>query len=839
MRVSIVTLCVVLCALILIVPVSAVTVGTIINRGSTVFIGEKGLDITNVMNANGDVRQRLGYLEPGSSTLDNSHLTNSISVSNENAKNFDVLSMKAGRWYAFTDGDTRAPAPAFEVADPTLTLIIRERGISVNNKIVTKDSILEFELLTNLNQVIYNRYNKNSTTGGIPTAINKLTDGFVNIDIQTPEGATYSSVYGSGTMGVLSTQNIFITGSTFTWSDWDLGANDTSGRRIYQAGSYSVSAKSTLNGMDINYDIVGKTHTLQVPVTIGFTNVILTTNHESVIRNKPFSITITGRPNSYYNLWVKDTNKMTDTNEQPPTISEFQSGVAVGSNITGNYIYQNSGNKTIAQNTANSKCYAAVSTSTSGTATVQFETSPNTKSQKYVIRVEEYVSGQYNYDEITIVVGGGTISIVSQGYQNYYIGEVIKFSGTNSESYETFLFMIGPNLPANGAQMKNPRVAVIDEKRETFHIEPVENGDWSWDFATTSLALDAGSYTVYAVSEPRDRLHLGGVSYATTSISLKKPYISASISQPVVASGDPLHIKGVAEGNPNGVVIWIMGKNYMTSEITSTDSGSLFDYEVERGTTDTMSNGQYFVVIQHPMQNGQFDIVLKDNYIVNMQMNINENKTGTKIFQISGSGSLQGSDAAQALIKALDDQNIDDSYTRLGFIIDNPIISINKIGDKKIGDKFTITGKTNLAVDDGVQIEIYSSSFRPTEKSSSGEFSGATGTVKVIKNDAGDGMNRIEFEVDASTFREDEYIVTASGVEIEVVGTTLFNVIGQSLVQTNTTMSTMVTMQTPIPTPIPTIAAPTPTTTKQSPGFGAVFAVIGICIIGFIIARRE
>jgi PGF-CTERM protein len=76
-------------------------------------------------------------------------------------------------------------------------------------------------------------------------------------------------------------------------------------------------------------------------------------------------------------------------------------------------------------------------------------------------------------------------------------------------------------------------------------------------------------------------------------------------------------------------------------------------------------------------------------------------------------------------------------------------------------------------------------------------------------------------------------------VEIEVVGTTLFNVIGQSLVQTNTTMSTMVTMQTPIPTPIPTIAAPTPTTTKQSPGFGAVFAVIGICIIGFIIARRE
>ena len=66
--------------------------------------------------------------------------------------------------------------------------------------------------------------------------------------------------------------------------------------------------------------------------------------------------------------------------------------------------------------------------------------------------------------------------------------------------------------------------------------------------------------------------------------------------------------------------------------------------------------------------------------------------------------------------------------------------------------------QTNLAVDDEVLVQVYSSSFKPTQKSQSGEFSGATGTVKVTKGDS--GMNKISFDVDSSTFKPDEYIVT-------------------------------------------------------------------------------
>ena len=57
-------------------------------------------------------------------------------------------------------------------------------------------------------------------------------------------------------------------------------------------------------------------------------------------------------------------------------------------------------------------------------------------------------------------------------------------------------------------------------------------------------------------------------------------------------------------------------------------------------------------------------------------------------------------------------------------------ISIDPIGNKVVGDRFSITGTTNLPPDADILVEVYSSSFKPTQKSQSGEYSGATGTVR-------------------------------------------------------------------------------------------------------------
>ena len=188
------------------------------------------------------------------------------------------------------------------------------------------------------------------------------------------------------------------------------------------------------------------------------------------------------------------------------------------------------------------------------------------------------------------------------------------------------------------------------------------------------------------------------------------------------------------------------------------------------------------------MQNNRFDVDTVDDHGVastastlsttsGSQPDAQGCRTGaySKIFKLGGAGSLQGSDAAEALVQGINDANVDDTYTKLQFLVEEPVIRIDPIGDKHVGDKFTITAQTNLAVDDEILVQVYSSSFKPTQKSQSGEFSGATGTVKVTKGDS--GMNKISFDVDSSTFKPDEYIVTEGAVIQEATGTALFNVL--------------------------------------------------------------
>ena len=242
------------------------------------------------------------------------------------------------------------------------------------------------------------------------------------------------------------------------------------------------------------------------------------------------------------------------------------------------------------------------------------------------------------------------------------------------------------------------------------------------------------------------------------------------------------------------------------------------------------------------MQNNRFDVATMTDgnfnvWVQNLMLIDTVSKTYTRIFKLGGPGSLQGSDAAEALVQGINDANVDDTYTKLQFLIEEPVIRIDPIGDKHVGDKFTITAQTNLAVDDEILVQVYSSSFKPTQKSQSGEFSGATGTVKVTKGDS--GMNKISFDVDSSTFKPDEYIVTEDAVIQEATGTALFNVLDQT--QVVTTVAPVVTTAAPttVATPVPTtVATPVPTTTK-TPGYGALIALIGLGAVAFIVVRRH
>jgi PGF-CTERM protein len=395
-----------------------------------------------------------------------------------------------------------------------------------------------------------------------------------------------------------------------------------------------------------------------------------------------------------------------------------------------------------------------------------------------------------------------------------------------------YLFITGPNLPFDGGLMTDPR-APVQTMVTPYTITSTdvnEDNTWEYKWQTANLNIDAGTYTIYAVATPSNKAQLADTQYGTVSVIIRKPFVTAQASQSTVAQGDSVHFRGVAEGQPSqGVAVWIMGKNYAMKQTESVNDDGTFDYEVDGAVTSTLTSGQYFVVIQHPMYNDEFDVIVQGDYVVGAYPT-----RWSQLFKLYGSGSLQGSDAANALTVALDNAAIDDTYTKLQFLVEVPEIKIVPITEKMVGDKFEVKGTTNLAVDDELLVEIYSSSFGPTPKETSGEFSGVSGTVKVVKGT--EGFNTWSFPVDTTTFKPDEYIVQVSAIGLQsaqdVTATTLFNVVAFVPTTVPTPVPTTPSVTT-VPTTPPT---PVPTTT---PGFGALVALIGLGAVAFLIVRKH
>jgi len=301
-----------------------------------------------------------------------------------------------------------------------------------------------------------------------------------------------------------------------------------------------------------------------------------------------------------------------------------------------------------------------------------------------------------------------------------------------------------------------------------------------------------------------------------------------------IANGDPVYIHGIATGHPqNGLQVWLFGNNYMKISTVSTNADNSYEYELKPADTRALAPGQYYVLIQHPMMNGQFDIYYNaaTGEVVNRQLG-----TGMSIFQLTGSGSLQTPAGANALMQAISSQNVDDTFAATSFIINPSTAFIDPVGTHAVGEQFTITGSTNLAVGDNLLVEVTSSSFKPTSKSQSAEFSGASGVVKV---QPGSGvLNRWSFPVDASTFKPDEYIVKVSGITIDVTGSTLFNIVEKLPVTTAIPAPVVTELTTaPVTTTIPA-TTPLPTTTKAALPITVLIGAIGLAIIAATVRKK-
>ena len=275
-------------------------------------------------------------------------------------------------------------------------------------------------------------------------------------------------------------------------------------------------------------------------------------------------------------------------------------------------------------------------------------------------------------DAISATTG---VTIAASGTRSYYQGEKVVFSGSNYDSDTTYLFITGPDtfidgpgVPENGGKLTTPREKVVSGNPGSFDtVKTKADKSWEYIYYTHNLNVNAGSYTVYAVSQPKANDQLNGVSSANVSIILKKPFLSGEISPASISKGEPFTVRGTAEGDPPAVQIWIIGNNYMFNTTIPVNPDASFTFNGDTQLSGNLPKGQCYVIVQHAMQDNTFDIVASGDYVRNLQGN-----NGMILFKINGAGSLQGKDAADALIAALSDpENGDDTYTVIPFIVDD------------------------------------------------------------------------------------------------------------------------------------------------------------------------
>ena len=262
------------------------------------------------------------------------------------------------------------------------------------------------------------------------------------------------------------------------------------------------------------------------------------------------------------------------------------------------------------------------------------------------------------------------VTIVAEGSGAYYLGEEATFSGVNTATGSTYLYITGPNIPKNGGKLSSPGTAVVSGNADTFTVVNTKaDKTWEYSWYTNGLRLDAGTYTVYAAGKPKSEDELADMPYGTTGIIVKKPFITTGLSSSSVLKGQPFTVTGVAEGVPQEVQAWIFGNNYVfTTKIPVNTDDASFAFTANATISRNLPTGQNYLIVQHPMADNQFDFVVSGNYVRDTKIN-----SGTNLFKITGPGSLQGSDAADALITAISDQEahdaalINDTYSIIPF----------------------------------------------------------------------------------------------------------------------------------------------------------------------------
>lgn len=417
----------------------------------------------------------------------------------------------------------------------------------------------------------------------------------------------------------------------------------------------------------------------------------------------------------------------------------------------------------------------------------------------------------------------------------YALGDVITLKGwckNVDEPIPVYLYVTGPNLPANGAPLTDPTKEVVDGDPASFTTVTYNPFFNLWEYTWwTSYYARAGcvgeTYTVHANLKPIGYLKsapdgtgsFDGEAPPAWDISLNEPTIQAKFDErsgSIFAQGDRLYSWWYARGSPGltgpmssqGHIKWyIFGDNFRYADFdahfpiypgssdsetsskgdTATPDG-VYGFNYGRDFTYDLFPGEYYIIYQHPGRDNRFALLPENDPFFKGQVSeVVGQEGGITTVRLD---SLDARAAAAALTAALDSPSVDDIYVMDTFTIEKPSITLRARGTVAVGEKLTVTGTTNLAsqnkgadkveVGDELTLTISRLDLDAGQKGNTAMKFKTLSTTPSPFPDPATGKRTFTFEeVDTSSWYPGQYQITVECKDARYKNTLSFELLGE------------------------------------------------------------
>ena len=128
-------------------------------------------------------------------------------------------------------------------------------------------------------------------------------------------------------------------------------------------------------------------------------------------------------------------------------------------------------------------------------------------------------------------------------------GEDIPLGGSAPGSDTVYLFLTGPNLPADGISLDRGTPVATGDASSFTQVEVQTDATWTYTWRTGSMGrvLDQGTYVVYIVQQPLARPDLDDSDYATQAVVFGGPVETVIVTVPETPVPLP---PGTMQGGP-------------------------------------------------------------------------------------------------------------------------------------------------------------------------------------------------------------------------------------------------------------------------------------------------